>query len=159
LLEVKNEALASIAARTARYWTTWWGAMRFVTGMGVLIIWLFGGRAVLGGEISLGTLMAFYSYMWLLYGPMHWFGQVANWMTRAFAGAERIFEVVDAPPEAYDDPDAVSLPRFLIDPSTVRDGRVRLNDAEAKHARVRRLRSGDAVVVFDGAGLELGEAP
>lgn len=49
--------------------------------------------------------------------------------------------------------DAASLPRFLIDPSTVREGRVRLSDAEAKHARVRRLRGGDAVVVFDGAGL------
>jgi ATP-binding cassette subfamily B protein len=54
--------------------------------------------------------MAFYSYMWLLYGPLQWFGQVNSWMTRAFAGAERIFEVIDTPPEAYEDPDAVPLP-------------------------------------------------
>ena len=30
-------------------------------------------------------------------------------MTRAFAGAERIFEVIDAPAEAYEDPDAVAM--------------------------------------------------
>jgi ATP-binding cassette, subfamily B, bacterial len=119
--QVKNEALARISARTARFWMAWWATMGFITGLGVLIIWLFGGMAVVGGSLSLGTLMAFYSYMWLLYGPIHWFGQVANSMTRAFAGAERIFEVVDAPPEAYDDPDAVPMPHIK--------GRVQFKDA------------------------------
>ena len=48
--------------------------------------------------------------MWLIYGPMEWFAEVNSWMTRAFAGAERIFEIIDAPPEAYEDPDAVAMP-------------------------------------------------
>jgi ATP-binding cassette subfamily B protein len=32
-----------------------------------------------------------------------------NWMTHAFAGAERIFSVLDATPETYDAPDAAAL--------------------------------------------------
>ena len=50
--------------------------------------------------------------MSLLYRPLEWFGQVNNWMSRAFAGAERIFEVIDTRPERYNDPDAVPMPEM-----------------------------------------------
>jgi ATP-binding cassette subfamily B protein len=108
--EKKNRALMEISRRTARNWFLMWSTMSLITGFGGLIIWLFGGMDVIGGELTLGTLLAFYSYMWLLYGPIQWLGQVNNWRTRAFAGAERIFEVIDTPPEAYENPDAVPVP-------------------------------------------------
>jgi ATP-binding cassette subfamily B protein len=78
----------------------------------MVIVWLLGGQQVLAERITLGTLLAFYSYMWLFYGPLEWFGQVNDEMTRAFAGAERIFEVIDTDPESYEDPDAVRLPHI-----------------------------------------------
>jgi ATP-binding cassette, subfamily B, bacterial len=81
-----------------------------LTGLGVIIVWYYGGIDVIDGDLTLGTVLAFYSYLWLLYGPLEWFGMVNSWMSRAFAGAERIFEVIDAPPEAYDAPDAVPMP-------------------------------------------------
>jgi ATP-binding cassette, subfamily B, bacterial len=34
-----------------------------------------------------------------VYGPLQWFAQVNNWFSRAMAGAERVFEVVDMTPE------------------------------------------------------------
>jgi ATP-binding cassette subfamily B protein len=46
----------------------------------------------------------------MFYGPLQWFSQVNNWMTRAFAGAERIFETIDTTPEAYEPADAVAMP-------------------------------------------------
>ena len=82
----------------------------FLTGFGVLVVWYFGGAEVLQGRLTLGTLLAFYAYMWLVYGPLHWFSAVNSWMSRAFAGAERIFEVIDTEAEAYADPDAVAMP-------------------------------------------------
>jgi ATP-binding cassette subfamily B protein len=108
--EKRNANLMDISRRTARNWFLFFAVMSLVTGFGVLVVWLFGGLEVLGGNLTLGTLMAFYSYMWLVYGPLEWFGRVNSWMTRAFAGAERIFEVIDATPEAYEDPDAVPMP-------------------------------------------------
>jgi len=48
----------------------------------------------------------------LLYGPLQWFTQIFNWMSRAFAGAERIFSILDSKPERYDPPDAISMPRI-----------------------------------------------
>ena len=83
-----------------------------LTGLGVMIVWFFGGADVIAGELTLGTLLAFYSYLWLLYGPLEWFGMVNSWMSRAFAGAERIFEVIDTPPEAYESPNAVAVPNI-----------------------------------------------
>ncbi|MBT7860854.1 MAG: ABC transporter ATP-binding protein, partial [Gemmatimonadetes bacterium] len=59
------------------------------------------------------TLMAFYSYMWMVYGPLEWFGQVNSWMSRAFAGAERVFEVIDTTPESYEDAHALRLPQMV----------------------------------------------
>ena len=115
----KNLGLAQISRRTARNWFLLWSTMSLVTGFGMLIVWFFGGWEVLKGTLTLGTLLAFYYYMWMVYGPLEWFAEVNSWMTRAFAGAERIFEVIDTSPEAYENPDAVALPRM--------EGRVRFD--------------------------------
>jgi len=45
---------------------------------------------------------------------------VNSWMTRAFAAAERIFEIIDTPSEAYKDPNAVSVPNI--------EGHVKFNE-------------------------------
>ena len=115
-----NRDLTFRAVRAETSWAVFWTTTTFLSGLGVLIVWFFGGQKVLGGELTLGTLMAFYSYMWLLYGPLQWFGMVSNWMSRALTGAERVFEVIDTPPEAYDDPGAASLPTM--------EGRVRFRN-------------------------------
>jgi ATP-binding cassette subfamily B protein len=48
----------------------------------------------------------------MLYWPLQWFGQVNNWMSQAFTGAERVFEILDTAPEAYEAPDALPMPRI-----------------------------------------------
>ncbi len=114
--EEKNDKLARVSRRAARNWWVLWTIMGMMSAFGMFIIWLAGGMQVLDGTITIGTLLALYSYMWLVYGPMEWFAKVNSWMTRAFAGAERIFEIIDTPPESYEDPDAVAMPKM--------DGRV-----------------------------------
>ena len=42
----------------------------FAFGAGGLIIWYAGGKAVLADKITLGTLMAFLSYLGMFYGPL-----------------------------------------------------------------------------------------
>ena len=118
--EARNADLTEISVRTAKNWFVFMSTMGLVTGFGMLTVWFFGGMEVMAGTLTLGTLMAFYGFMWLLYGPLQWFSEVNSWMTRAFAGAERIFEVIDSPAEAYEDPDAV--------PMTDLEGRVAFRD-------------------------------
>ena len=104
-----NSDITRIAVRTEVNRAVFFSTMTFLVGLGVLVVWLFGGWEVIEGEMTLGTLLAFYSYMWLLYGPLEWFGMVNSWMIHAFAGAERIFEIIDAPSEGYEDPDSLPL--------------------------------------------------
>ena len=101
---------AGIATNVNR--TIFFSTITLLTGIGVLIVWFFGGQEVMAGELTLGMLVQILAYMWMVYGPLEWFGQVNSWITRAFAGAERIFEVIDTEPEEYENPDAVRMPKM-----------------------------------------------
>ena len=101
---------AGIATNVNR--TIFFSTVTLLTGMGVLIVWYFGGQEVMQGDLTLGMLVQILAYMWMVYGPLEWFGQVNSWITRAFAGAERIFEVIDTEPESYEDPNAVRMRRM-----------------------------------------------
>ena len=102
----RNKKIRQLAIRTEINWEIFFATTTLLTSFGILIVWFFGGQEVINDALTIGTLLAFYAYMWMLYEPIEWFGQVNNWMTRAFTGAERIFEVIDTPAEAYKDPDA-----------------------------------------------------
>ena len=106
---IRNKKIRQLAIRTEINWEIFFATTTLLTSFGILVVWFFGGREVIRDTLTLGTLLAFYAYMWMLYEPIEWFGQVNNWMTRAFAGAERIFEVIDTPAEAYKDPNAHSI--------------------------------------------------
>ena len=106
---VRNKKIRQLAIRTEINWEIFFATTTLLTGFGILIVWFFGGREVVRDVMTLGTLLAFYAYMWMLYEPIEWFGEVNNWMTRAFTGAERIFEIIDTPAEAYNDPNAQSI--------------------------------------------------
>src|SRR6266508_1821729 len=73
------------------------------------IVW-YGGRMASQGEISLGTLVAFTSYLVLLAWPLQSLGMLFGFAQRATASAERVFEVLDRPPTVADRPGAVRLP-------------------------------------------------
>jgi ATP-binding cassette subfamily B protein len=106
----RNTELAMAGIRADRRWYVFSGIMTFFTSWGMLINWTYGGYLVLTGEMTFGTLVAAQQFLWQVYGPLQWFAQVNQWFSRAMAGAERVFEVIDSQPEAYDKPDAVQVP-------------------------------------------------
>jgi ATP-binding cassette subfamily B protein len=73
-----------------------------------LVVW-FGGYAVVGGSLSVGTLFAATQYALLLGTPVRTFGFMVNWFTRAHGAGERIFGVLDTPPDIADAPGARPL--------------------------------------------------
>ena len=105
----RNEAVARATVREARFWDSSFAVLNFVTGAGVFIAWYAGGREVIGGSLTLGELMAFIQYLWMLYGPLQWFNRIYNWMSRALVGADRIFDVMDTPTEPYAEPGKLTL--------------------------------------------------
>jgi len=108
-----NESLAKINVGIERTFVGFFETMFFVMSVGIAAVWFFAARRLSGPEtgLTLGDLLAFVGYIWLFYGPLQWFTAVLNWMTHAFSGAERIFSVLDTPPEVEDAPGATALPR------------------------------------------------
>jgi ATP-binding cassette subfamily B protein len=97
----RNHDLRNAGVRADSRWFTVFGAMSLFTGMGALINWSVGGYLVYRGEMTIGVLVRNTGFIALLYGPMQWFAQVNNWFSRAIAGAERVFEVIDTEKEPY----------------------------------------------------------
>jgi ATP-binding cassette subfamily B protein len=68
------------------------------TGM-VLILW-YGGMQVIHHQLTIGALVAFYTYLGLMTGPVRILGWVVNIAQYAVVSAERVFEILDTHPEA-----------------------------------------------------------
>lgn len=105
-----NQDLRDASIRVERIWSVFFNATNFLMSFGVFFVWYFGGQQILGNALSLGALMAFISYLWMLYEPLQWLGELNMFLSRAFAGAERIFEVLDKDTEQAEAPDALPMP-------------------------------------------------
>jgi ABC-type multidrug transport system fused ATPase/permease subunit len=68
-----------------------------------------GGYLTLIGQCTVGTLIAFRSYWWRLFGPISTLARVNDMVQRARAAGRRVFEVLDAPDDLPDSEDAIKL--------------------------------------------------
>jgi ABC-type multidrug transport system fused ATPase/permease subunit len=93
-----------------RYWATFFPAMRFVASMGTVIVLGVGAVMAVDGTLTLGTLVAFLSYIVSFYEPINRLTEIDNIFQEAIAAGERIFELLDETAEIEDSPDAIELP-------------------------------------------------
>ncbi|MCE2393320.1 ABC transporter ATP-binding protein [Candidatus Poribacteria bacterium] len=117
----RNEELWSVSVTGERSWHIFYAVMNFVLSFGMFFIWYFGGLDIIHEVLTFGTLLAFTRYFYQLYQPLQFFSQINNFMSRAFAGAERIFEILDTRSELAEDPEATAMPQM--------EGRVAFRDA------------------------------
>jgi len=75
----------------------------------VLVLW-FGGLQIIEARLSVGELVAFMTYQVFLTQPLMAIGFLSGVVARSMVSAERIFEVLDAPNEVTDKPNAQTLP-------------------------------------------------
>jgi ATP-binding cassette, subfamily B, bacterial len=83
------------------------GTMR----VGSLLVWVVGGYIVIkhpSDRNTLGTLVAFTQFLWQFYMPIMELANSNRMVTRAASSAQRVFEVLDTPPEIYSNATAVT---------------------------------------------------
>jgi len=83
-------------------WSLFFPALELLIGVTFLIVLWQGGKLVLLGTISLGTLLAFYAYLNQLIWPMIALGWVTNIIQRGAASMGRMQHVLEAKPEIDD---------------------------------------------------------
>jgi ABC-type multidrug transport system fused ATPase/permease subunit len=99
--------------RAIRTWSTFFPALSFMAALGGVLVLAVGAGMVVRGELSLGTLVAFLSYVISFYDPVRRLTEVDNTFQQAIAAGERIFELLDEYPEIQDAPGALALEHIL----------------------------------------------
>ncbi len=90
-------------------WTSW-GLL--IAAVNVVIVW-YGGYLSLTGRASVGDIMAFQWYTFLLLNPVWNIVNSFSELQRSLAAMERVFEVLAMDRDKPDRPDAVDAPRVV----------------------------------------------
>ena len=74
-----------------------------------LIIW-YAGQEVLGGNVTIGTVMAFLQFNEMFWRPIRDLSEKYNIMQTAMASSERVFKLLDDTTSVEDSPTPVAMP-------------------------------------------------
>ncbi|HUG13541.1 MAG TPA: ABC transporter ATP-binding protein [Thermomicrobiales bacterium] len=96
---------------TIRYYSFFFPFMQLISSASLAFILWYGGRQVLNGTMTVGTLVAFNIYLTMLAMPIRQLGWIMNSVARAIASGERIFEIIDSRPAIRDAPEARAIER------------------------------------------------
>jgi ATP-binding cassette subfamily B protein/subfamily B ATP-binding cassette protein MsbA len=90
-------------------WTSW---SLLLGAVNVVIVW-YGGYHNVTGSASVGDIMAFQWYTFLLLNPVWQIVNSVSELQRSLAAMERVFEVLALPDDKPDRPDARQAPRLV----------------------------------------------
>jgi ABC-type multidrug transport system fused ATPase/permease subunit len=111
----------------------------FLSTAATAIVIGYGGWLYFGGDVTLGTLLAFMLYLSNFFDPVQQLSQLYNTFLAAVAALDKIMDVMDEEPEVVDRPGATELPRI--------EGHVRFEDV--------RFGYGDGPEVLHGLDLDV----
>lgn len=115
---------------------TSWNAYTFsvvntVTDIAPLMVIGYAGYQVIQGDLSVGTMVAFYAYLERLYTPLRRLVNSSTTLTQSIASMDRMFEFIDEQYDIVDRPNAGELP---VQPETGRiRGEIRFEDVYFKY--------------------------
>ena len=148
-----NGELLSTSERTFHFAVLNLPAFQLVMYTSIVLIFWFGGRMILGGELLVGELTGFLSYVLQVMNSLMMISNVFLLLTRSLASAHRIVEVLDETP-------ALTSPAEPV--TEVADGSVDFDGVSFKyHEKARQyaladvelhIKSGQTVGILGGTG-------
>jgi ATP-binding cassette, subfamily B, bacterial len=110
LFASRAERVRDIGITTAMYSRVLFAALGFVAAVGTAVVYYLGGRLVIEGALSIGTVAAFVIYVGQIYQPLTQLTNARVDVMTALVSFERVFEVLDFPALIDDRPGAIELP-------------------------------------------------
>lgn len=105
----QNDAVRNKRLNSSRIWSSTFPYMGLLSNISAVLVLWYGGYRVIKGELTLGSLVAFNSYIWTLIWPIRELGWMTNLLEQALAAGARVYEILDRGPRIDDPPDAVEL--------------------------------------------------
>lgn len=94
---------------TSLIWARFFPLMELIGNIAAVSLLAYGGYLVVQGQISLGELVAFFSLVWYIMGPLMNLGFVVNQFSQAKASGERLIEILDAEEDIEENPNAIDV--------------------------------------------------
>jgi ATP-binding cassette subfamily B protein len=101
--------LRTVTLKVMSVWSIYSPAMTFAGALGYVILLWFGGRAVIGGQVSVGQFVGFLVYLGMFYDPVRQLHSLNQMFQAGRAAGERVFDILDAPVEIGEKPGASAL--------------------------------------------------
>ena len=148
-----NEAFKAIKKQTYRFMAAFQTSTRLFDGLMYLVVIVAGGLFLVSGRIAAGDLVAYMLYVTTLIATIRRIVEFAEQFQRGVTGIERFCEIMDAPIEITDAPDAKPL--------EVKAGSIRLENVSFEypddHNRVLRgvdleIRPGEKLALVGPSG-------
>ncbi len=105
-----NDDLYRANVGAVRAMSTFQPAVNFTRASTSALLFLGGGYWILRGEMTIGTLLAFWQLAEQFFRPILDLAEKYNIMQAAMASSERVFRLLDTPRVVADPPDPVRLP-------------------------------------------------
>ncbi|MGZ9584107.1 ABC transporter ATP-binding protein [Paenibacillus marinisediminis] len=106
---VRNEAYKENQIYASSLWGKYFPVMELLASLSVVILLGWGGTSVINGNMTPGELIAFFSMIWYIIGPMWGIGFHINNYTQAKSSGERVLELLNTQVEIKDTPAARPL--------------------------------------------------
>jgi ATP-binding cassette subfamily B protein len=113
--------------------------------VGQLVVFALGGSLALSGQITIGTFLAFTTYIAALIAPARMVAGLVVTGQLARAGVERVYELIDSQPDIVDGPHAATLPAGPVG--------LELDDVRFGYARSEPVLDGVSLAVRPGETL------
>jgi subfamily B ATP-binding cassette protein MsbA len=148
---VENERLFRLILKAISVTAVSSPFMEFLGGLGISAIIFYGGYQVIHGQSTPGTFFSFLTALIMLYEPVKRLTNVNNMIQQGFAGADRVFSIIDLVPEIRNAEDALPLPRISRE-IEIRDVSFRYEETPVlKHINLT-IRAGEAVAFVGMSG-------
>lgn len=91
-----NKKYQEVNITTASIWAKYFPFMEFIGNLAMISLLIFGGWLVMNDQLSLGELVAFFSLVNYIIGPLMHLGFIVNQFSQAKAAGERLLDILEA---------------------------------------------------------------
>ncbi|MBT2283920.1 ABC transporter ATP-binding protein [Paenibacillus polymyxa] len=104
---IRNERYKTNQIHAATLWSRYFPIMEILASVSIVLLLIIGGRMVIQKTLTLGELVAFFSLIWYIIGPMWNLGFHINNYTQSKASGERVLELLNTPVDVEETQDPV----------------------------------------------------
>ncbi|MFO0066967.1 MAG: ABC transporter ATP-binding protein [Pirellulaceae bacterium] len=140
----KNRQVLDANNRVNRLWAAFVPVIALLTDIGVLFIWGFGAWLVAKGQITVGVLTVFITYIGRLYARLDSMSRMLAGTQRAAASTHRIFEILDRFP-SVPEPVKPIRPQKLEGSIAIRNLHFRYGAREVLHGIDLKIQAGEMI--------------